>query len=330
MKETIKWGILGTGTIAKKFCTGLTSIADAEIYAVGSRSQESADRFAQQFSIPKAYASYEALANDPDVDVIYIATPHTLHMENALLCLSHNKPVLCEKPFAVNASQAAKVFDLARQKNLFVMEAFWTRFQPLASEIIRRINQGEFGEIRTARIAFGFQEELGPEGRLLNPKLAGGALLDVGIYTLSYADMIFGTVPSSLHSCAQIGPTGVDEQNAILAHYPSGGIASLQSAVTVEIPNDAQMIGTKAQIDIPEFWHAETAYITPHEGEPYEIHLPFMKNGYEYEAMEVMQCLREGKIQSDILPWSHTLQMMELLDTCRKEWGLRYPMEDKD
>ena len=180
----------------KKFCTGLTSIADAEIYAVGSRSPGKCRPICTTVFHSQGLRQLEALANDPDVDVICIATPHTLHMENALLCLSHNKPVLCEKPFAVNTSQAAKVFDLARQKNLFVMEAFWTRFQPLASEIIRRINQGEFGEIRTARIAFGFQEELGPEGRLLNPKLAGGALLDVGIYTLSYADMIFGTVPS--------------------------------------------------------------------------------------------------------------------------------------
>ncbi|MBC8570729.1 Gfo/Idh/MocA family protein [Zongyangia hominis] len=327
MKKMIKWGILGTGTIATKFCTGLCALQDAQIYAVGSRTQASADRFARRFAISKAYGSYEALASDPEVDVIYIATPHTFHMENALLCLSHNKPVLCEKPFALNAAQAEKVFDLARQKNLFVMEAFWTRFQPLATELLSRLSSGEFGAVRSVSAAFGFEEELGPQGRLLNKNLAGGALLDVGIYTLSYAGMIFGEAPSSLTSVARIGDTGVDEQNAILTQYPSGGIGCLQSAVTADIPNDAQIIATKARVDIPEFWHAETAYVFPKEGQPYEIHLPFMKNGYEYEAMEVMDCLRQGKVESDILPWSHTLQIMELLDRCREQWGLQYPQE---
>lgn len=325
MAEKIRWGILGTGGIASKFADGLTALPDAETAAVGSRTQESADRFGDKYQIPRRHSSYEALANDPDVDVIYIATPHTFHAENTRLCLEAGKAVLCEKPFAINAQEAQGMVALARQKGLFLMEAMWTRYLPIIVHVRRLIADGVIGEVRMLNADFGFRTGFNPEGRLFNPDLGGGALLDVGIYPVSLAYALFGK-PAEVKTLAGLGATGIDEQSAYLFGYPGGQLALLSSAVRTSTPHEAIIAGTDGMIRIPSWWNARQFTLTKN-GETSVIELPFHGNGYNYEAAEVMRCLREGLLESDTMSLDETLSIMGTLDAIREQWGLVYPKE---
>ena len=218
MTDTLRWGILATGSIAHKFATGIAALDDAEIVAVGSRSREGADKFADEFDIPDRHDSYEALAADPDVDAIYIATPHSLHKENMLTCLAAGKAVLCEKPFAINAREAREAIDFARERGIFLMEAMWTRYIPLMVEVRRMVADGMIGDLRMITGDFGYRAGFNAERRTFNPALGGGALLDVGIYPLSLASMLLGK-PQRIASMAELGETGVDEQSAMILGY---------------------------------------------------------------------------------------------------------------
>ncbi|MBC8570730.1 Gfo/Idh/MocA family protein [Zongyangia hominis] len=327
--KKIKWGIMGTGWIADKFCTALHACEDAEVYAVGSRTQESADKFAKQYGIPKAYPTYEALVSDPEVDVVYIATPHRLHYENALLCLNHGKAVLNEKAFTVNAKQAREIQELAKEKDLFVMEAFWPRFQPVNRELYRLIKEENLiGDIKMMKVDFVKVEDWPDEHRIYNINLAGGTMLDLGIYVLSYTARFLGPDPCEFHSVGSIGHTGVDDQTAIVMKYPDNAIAVLAAALRTKGCDDAYIYGSKGYVHVPHFWGATEATIYPEGGEPIHLDMPFIENGYEYEAMEVMQCLRDGKKQSEIMPLDETVKLMEIMDACRASWNFKYPFED--
>lgn len=212
MKKEIRWGILAPGSIAHKFVRGLELLEDAKVVAVGSRSIGRAETFAQQYGIAKAYGSYEELASDPDIDIVYVATPHSAHKECALLCLKAGKAVLCEKPFTVNTKEAEEVIQYARESKLFLMEAMWIRYLPVIIKVREWLYKGVIGEVKMLKADFGFRIEWNPEGRLLNPALAGGALLDAGIYPVSFASMVFGKQPVEIKSMSYIGTTGVDEQ----------------------------------------------------------------------------------------------------------------------
>lgn len=327
MSDKIRWGILGTGGIAHKFATGLTALSDVEIAAVGSRNQATADKFADQYSIPRRHASYEALARDPDVDAIYVSTLHNLHCENTLLCLDAGKPVICEKPFAINQGQAKRMVDRAREKKVFLMEAMWTRFLPALVRAREIIAAGTLGELRMVVADFGFRTSVNAEGRLFNPDNGGGALLDVGIYPISLASMLFGA-PASIVSQAQLGTTtGVDEQSAYLFSYAGGQLALLTSAIRTNTAHEARIYGTDGMIRIPDWWHAKELTLTLN-GKPDErIDLPFLGNGYNYEAAEVGNCVRAGKLESAVMPLDETLAIMGTLDSIRAQWGLKYPME---
>ncbi|MDA1192670.1 MAG: Gfo/Idh/MocA family oxidoreductase, partial [Candidatus Poribacteria bacterium] len=234
--DTIRWGILGTGNIAKQFARGLTALDDAKLVAVGSRTQESADKFADQFDAPRRHASYEALVNDPNVDAIYVATPHPFHCENTLLCIDAGKAVLCEKPFAINDAEAKRMIDAARSKGIFLMEAMWSRFFPLMVDVRRRIAEGEIGNVRMMTADFGFRVgTVNPKSRLFDPALGGGALLDVGVYPVSLASMVFGNA-TRIATLANLGETGVDEEAGIVLGYEGGQIAALHTAVRVTTP----------------------------------------------------------------------------------------------
>jgi len=327
MTTPIRWGILATGTIAHKFATGLQVCDDAELLAVGSRSQASADAFADEFDIPRRYASYEDLVTDPDVDVIYIATPHARHKENALLCLDHGKAVLCEKPFTINAAEARQVIERARAKQIFVMEAMWTRFIPLMVEVRRLVNEGEIGEVRMITGDFGYRAGFNPQSRAFDPALGGGGLLDVGVYPLSLASMLLGA-PERIVSMAELGQTGVDEQSAAILGYPGGALAIIYSAVRTRTPQDATILGTDGFIRIhPPFWVPTAMTLYKVGAEPQHKEIPFEGNGYNYQAHEVMTCLRAGKLESDVIPLDETLQIMQSMDAMRAQWGLTYPME---
>ena len=328
MAGKICWGILATGTIARKFAEAVRIVPDAELVAVGSRSAETAEKFGEQFNIPRRYASYEALANDPDVDVIYVATPHNFHMENTILCLEAGKAVLCEKPFAVNAGQVLRMIDVAGEKKLFLMEAMWTRFLPVIAQVRWWLGEGQIGEVWYLQADFGFRGEWNPEGRHLNPELAGGALLDVGVYTVALASMVFERPPVKIASAAHLGQTGVDEQSAMVFSYEAGELAVLFSAVRTKTPQEAVIVGTKGTIKIHSpFWCATTAAISIKEKKDETVEMPHKGNGFEYQIEEVMQCLRTGRLESDIMGLEESLEIAGTMDEIRAQWGLKYPVE---
>ena len=232
---------------------GLRSLPEAEVFAVGSRSEDSAAEFADKRNIPRRHASYEGLAADPEVDVVYIATPHPFHAENAELCLQAGKAVLCEKPFCVNAAEAERVVELAREKGLFIMEGMWTRFFPLMEEVRRLLSEGAIGEVRMLNVDFGFRADLDPASRLFDQRLGGGALLDVGVYCVSFASMVLGR-PSGFVSLPHLGETGVDEQASVVLEHEGGRLANLSIGVRTNMPQEATIMGTEAYIRIHAPW----------------------------------------------------------------------------
>ena len=327
MTDKIRWGILSTGWIAKKFAEGLSVLPDAEIVAVGSRAQETADAFGDEYGVPHRHASYEALVGDQDVDVIYIGTPHPFHKDNAILSLEAGKAVLLEKPFTINAGEAEEVIALAREKGLFLMEAMWSRYIPIIVKLRELLAEGAIGEVRMLTADLGFRSEFDPKSRLFNLELGGGALLDVGIYPISFASMVLGT-PSRIVSMAHLGQTGVDEQAGIVFGYDGGQLAILHTALQTSTAIEATVMGTKGKIRVHSAWFYGTTLTLSIEGRDDEaISLPYEGNGYNFEAAEVMRCLHEGKLESDVMPLDETLAIMQTLDTIRAQWGFKYPME---
>ena len=325
--RTIRWGILGTGDIAGQFASALQHVEGAELYAVGSRQQDSANLFADKHGIPKAYSSYQALCEDDTIDVVYIGTPHTLHQNNSLMCLEAGKAVLCEKPLAVSAAQAEEVIASARSRKLFLMEAMWTRFIPLICELRQLQGEGVIGELRMLQADFCFRADFDPQSRLFNPELAGGALLDVGIYPLSFASMLLGT-PLEIRSLASISNTGIDEQSAYLLGYANGALALLASAVRTEGAQEALLLGSEGSIRLHTPWWRPDSLSLQRPGQaPDLITRPIHGNGYNYEAAEVTRCLQEGKLESSIMPLAESLSIMRSLDRIREQIGLRYPFE---
>jgi predicted dehydrogenase len=327
MPDKIRWGILSTGNIAHKFATGLSVLPDAELIAVGSRSQASADKFGDEFNVPHRHTSYEALANDPDVDAIYVGTPHPMHAENTILCLEAGKAVICEKPFALNARQAESGIIRARELRRFLMEAMWTRFTPAMAKVRELVSADAIGEVRMLTADFGFRFGFEPKHRLLNPELGGGGLLDVGIYPVSLSFMLFGE-PTEIVSQAHLGETGVDEQAAIIFKYAGGQLAQLSCAVRTETPQEAVIMGTKGMIKIAPTWWKPERFTLKASGQSEQVfELPFTGNGYNYEAQEVMNCLRAGLLESPTMPLDETLTIVRTLDAIRAPWGLVYPGE---
>ncbi|OQA19429.1 MAG: 1,5-anhydro-D-fructose reductase [Chloroflexi bacterium ADurb.Bin360] len=357
MADITHWGILGTGAIAQQFARGLRDLPDAQLVAVGSRTAESAERFGRAFDVSHCHADYRALAEDPDVDVIYIGTPHPFHAENTLLCLRAGKAVLCEKPFALNAAEARMVIAEARTRRLFLMEAMWMRYLPAMVQVRRWLAEGVIGEVRMVVADFGFRAPFDPHSRLLDPALGGGALLDVGIYPVSLAFMVLGT-PARVTGAAHLGVTGVDEQSAWIFEYPQGQLAVLSAAVQTTMPTEARILGTKGAIHIHAPMYRPERLTLTRKGLPEfpsrlpagikslgrtlglnhlwkrlrraggsDYHFPLHGNGYNYEADEVAHCMREGRLESAIMPLDETLVIMETLDQLRAQWGLVYPGE---
>ena len=327
MSKTTRWGIMGTGSIAKSFARGLKDTPKAELIAVGSRNQENADKFGDMFSVPVKCPSYQELADFADIDAIYISTPHPFHKENTIMCLQAGKPVLCEKPFAINSQEAATMVKTARDNGVFLMEAMWSRYLPAMQRILKWLDDGVIGEVRWISADFGFRANFDPQSRLFNPELGGGALLDVGIYVTSFASFVLGPHPNKIHALATMGSTGVDEQNTLLLGYDNGSMAVLTSAVRTATPHEARIVGTKGKIIIqPPFYRAEKATLTVDEHVE-EIQLNINGNGYSYEAIEVGRCLNKGLLESSIMPLDETVAIMKILDDARAQWGLTYPTE---
>jgi len=327
MTERLRWGILGTGLIARLFTSDLT-LTGHTVSAVGSRTQESADAFAAANGIPRAHGSYEELVSDPEVDVVYISTPHPFHAEGALLALSHGKHVLVEKPFTLNEAEARQVVDLAAEKGLIVLEAMWTRWLPHMLRIRDLIASGALGEVRALIADHDQKLPSDPEHRLQNPALGGGALLDLGIYPVSFAWDVFGA-PASVHAISSPTPTGVDRQTAIILGYPGGEQAVLHTQLDARGPSTAVIIGTEARIEIAPVWYNPTSFLLIDSDdkvlERFDLEVP--GRGMQFQADELERLVAEGRGTDDVLPPEETVAIMGTLDEVRRQIGLRYPGE---
>ena len=325
--QPVRWGIIGTGHIAGKFAADLTAMPEARLVAVGSRSQAGAESFGARWGAPRCHASYAALAQDPEVEAVYVAVPHPFHAENALLCLEAGKAVLCEKPFALNAAQAAEVIRRARARKLLVMEGMWTRAFPVMARLRQLLADGAVGRVRLVAADFSFRCQSSLEGRLFNRALGGGALLDVGIYPVSLASMILGA-PAQIFSGAEIGPSGVDYQAAMIFRYGNGAAAALFAGLRADTPSDAEIIGESGSIKVHDvWWKPSRMTVTRAGGKTEHFDMPYAGNGFHFEAAEFMNCLRQGRLESALMPLEETLSIMKTLDAVRAPWGLRYPGE---
>lgn len=323
--EKIRWGIISTGGIATAFAKAINFLDDAELVAVGSRSQASADAFGDEHGIPNRYDSYEALVNDPDVDVVYIGTPHTFHYENMLLALNAGKHVLCEKAFTINTKEAQECINLAREKNLFLMEAMWMYFIPSIVKLRELLAEGIIGDVLMVQAHFNMLLDLDPQSRIMNPELGGGAMLDVGIYPISFARMVLG-LPNNIYSHVELSETGVDLQAGLLFAYDDGKSALLSMGVHSHMPNNAIIKGTKGYIEVhPNFWHPTELSIHVAGDAARTLEIGYDSTGLNYEAQEVHKCIRAGKTESDIMPLDLSLRTMKLMDGLRDDWGVTYP-----
>jgi predicted dehydrogenase len=327
MGDKFRWGIIGPGRIAQKFAQGLQVIAEARLQAVASTNGERAQAFADQYNAQKAYSSYEAMLNDPQVDAVYIATPLNFHYDNARICLEAGKPVLCEKPLTVNATQAQALCELARAKSIFLMEALWTRFHPAYQQVRRWLDDGAVGEIRLLDSTMGFNKPKDPQDRLFNPNLAGGALLDLGVYPIAISQWVMGKNPTAFQVKSHFSDTGVDDLTCATLQYGEGAFSQFSCNFLTDNQNEFIIYGTQGAIRIHPFYWLSTrvSLLTPDREET--IQCPFRASGFEYEAEEVMRCVRDGKLESDIMPHAHTLANMSLMDDIRQEIGLVYPFE---
>lgn len=325
--KTIRWGILSTGSIANTFAkTAAQMNGEIEIGAVASRSLPSAQAFAQTYGIKKAYGSYEQLAADPDIDIVYVATPHSRHFEDMMLLLTNGKHILCEKSFTVTADEARWIYNFAKEKNLLVIEAFWTKFLPIYRELEQRLASGVIGDIRMVTAQYGYQTSPTRHQRKMNPDLAGGALLDIGVYCIGFAAMILGYKPDEIKSLMHINEVGTDTQDAILLRYGNAS-AVLTSAIGINAPVNAAIFGTLGRVDVENFKNPEAFTIVLDSGDAERFELPFDVNGYEYQMREAIRCLNEGRIQSDIMTPKQSIAVMKIMDKARAKGGLRFPFE---
>jgi len=327
VSEKLRWGIIGTGLIADLFVTDLLANGFT-VSAVGSRTEGSAAAFAERFGIPTAHASYEALVADPEVDVVYVATPHPYHVANATIALEAGKHVLVEKPFTLNATEAASIVDLAEKNNLVVLEAMWTRFLPHMIRLRELIAEGVIGDVRTVIADHNQNLPSDPKHRLQDPHLGGGALLDLGIYPISFAWDMLGA-PSSVSAIAAKTPTGVDRQTAVVLGYADGQQALIHTALDTAGPNAASVIGTKGWVAVDRVFYEPTAFtVYDLDGaivERYESSVS--DRGMQYQAAELERIVAAGLLAGDMLPPRETVGIMTTLDEIRAQIGLVYPGE---
>jgi predicted dehydrogenase len=312
--SALRWGILGTGLIAHTFASDLRLTESGAVAAVGSRSQSSADRFADEFGVERRHSSYESLVADPDIDVVYVATPHPMHCDNAVLALRAGKPVLVEKPFAMNAQESIEMVKVAREMGLFAMEAMWTRFLPHIAVIRDWIKRGVLGEIVTVMADHGqwFAED--PEFRLFAPELGGGALLDLGVYPVSFASMILGA-PDRIVALIDPAFTGVDAQTSMLFGYESSAQAVLTCTLRAKSPTRAAIVGTNARIEIDgRFYGPASVTLIPRSGEPTRVESDHEGHGLRHQADEVARCLAAGELESPLMSLDESISIMQTMD----------------
>ena len=320
-------GIIGAGWIAEKMAQAIAPLKDIEVYAIASRSIQKAESFAKEYNIPKAYGSYAEMVTDPQVDLVYIATPHSHHFEHSMLALESGKPVLVEKAFTANAAQAEKLIQTAKEKGVFITEAIWTRYMPLSHKVKEIMESGIIGEPRiiTATLCYMMENK----ERIVRADLGGGALLDLGVYALNFARMYFGTDIVRTVSNCHLGPTGMDMHESISLSFADGRMANLQSGALCLNDRQGIISGTEGYIRIDNINCPESIEVWRN----YELVQKFEKpadmvNGYEYQVIECKRCIEKGLTESPMMPHEETVSIMKQMDSLRKEWGVRYPFDD--
>lgn len=332
----LRWGIMGAGIIAEKMAKAIIETPGSSLLAVASKSPEKASSFAAKYSLEQradvAPLTYQTLCAHPDIDVVYIATTHNFHFENGMMALSAGKHVLIEKPFAVNAAQARKLQALAREKGLFLMEGLWTRCLPAMHLLKQMLDDGEIGEVKAIHITFGSMASARYQQRLYSLELAGGVTLDMGIYPLSVACFLLGSLPTEVQSMARFRESGVDEMAQYMLRFSGDRFANLLSSFSLRLPNEALVFGSEGRVQFPNF-HQGNAFEVLHYADNGAIaerkwHRPKQAdNGFVHEVEEVMRCIHAGKLESDLMPLDESIAMMQIMDGMREGWGLKYPFE---
>lgn len=323
--STVRWGVVGTGGIASAFVEDLHFVEGAAAVAVGSRAQKSADRFAAEHSLGRAHPTYEELVTDDEVDVVYVATPHPGHHAAAMLAIEAGKAVLVEKPFTMDAAEAESLVTAARDRGVFLMEAMWARFVPWAVRLRELLADGTLGEVREVIADHGQWFPQDASHRLFAPELGGGALLDLGVYPVSFASMVLGT-PSLVTAVSDPAFTGVDATTSMLMQYAGGAHAVLTATLTAAGPTTAAVIGTDARVQVDGPFYTPTGFtLTRRDGTSERFDQPVQGRGMWCEAAEVVRCLREGRLESDVMPLDETVAIMATMDEVRRQIGLTYP-----
>jgi len=314
--KKIRWGIIGTGNIAHSFANDFDYCTNGELFAVASRSMDKAIAFSSKYQIEQAHGSYEALYTDSNIDVVYIATPHNFHLKNASDALNCQKAVLCEKPITVNPAECIQLIEVAKSTNTYLMEAMWTYFLPPIVTAKKWINDGRIGRVQQLKAAFGIKAKYDPEGRLFNPDLAGGALLDIGIYPIALAWLIYGQMPGQISVTSKMAVTGVDQEETMIFTYESGAKADLTASLLSKMPNEAVIIGEYGYIRIPDFFMANKCHLYNNKDEIIESFNDARKSvGYNFEIDSVNQDLLSGKKQSEIVPLATSLKLQEIMSS---------------
>ena len=326
MKKKYNWAILGCGKIARKFVQDLSLLENAHLYAAASRSLDNAKQFANDLSFEKAYGSYMEMVQDPDVDIVYIATPHAMHMTHSILCLEHKKAVLCEKAFAMNTNEVDNMIQVSKENNTFLMEAFWTIFSAKFIKVMELSQEKELGQLKFVKSDFMFKADFDPDKRLYNIDLGAGSLLDIGIYPIFRSLMLLGK-PTSIKTMANIRSNGVEDSISMLFGYDNGAMAVLTSSFESSCNNETELCfehGFIKFIREPEF-----PILIERNGVQEEVYIEQPKGmGYELEAKHVMECLDQGLIESPVLPLNKSRELMEILDAVRKDAGIVFPKHD--
>ncbi|MEM6379973.1 MAG: Gfo/Idh/MocA family oxidoreductase [Bacteroidota bacterium] len=325
--RTINWGIIGLGNIAHQFVKDLSLVTSAKLMAVASRTASKAQAFADQYGAVKAYGSYQDLIEDRDIDIIYIATPHDSHLQWCIEGMSKGKHVLCEKPLAVNAMQVEAIIAAAKGVSTFIMEAFWTRFNPSIVETLKRIKRGDLGEVNYINADFTFYRDDPLDSRMLNANLAGGSLLDMGVYPVFLAYLILGK-PQEILALGHQHQTGADLQTAAILKYPNG-VANLMSGFRSQSDMRAKICGTKGSIILEPIWHETQGlqFLNNRTQNWESVLLPTSGKGFVHEIEECHQCIQGGKNQSDLWRLSDSLEILRITDEIRRQIGVRYPFE---
>lgn len=323
MRKKINWGIIGLGNIAHKFTADLKLSDNCHLHGVASRNIHKAKAFSTKFKANKYYGSYEELANDPEIDIVYIATPHTFHFENAMMCLKYNKAVLCEKPMGINSHEVKTMIKEAKSRQLFLMEALWTRFIPATEKLIELLNDKVIGELSFLRADFGFKADMNLKSRLFDKKLGGGSLLDIGIYPI-YLSLLTLGLPTDIKAMASMTENYVDASCSVLCIYKNGVKANIKSSIEVELPVEAYIYGNDGIIKLHQPFHSSEKITISKKTRIETLDIKYTGNGYYHEIEEVNKCLFNRETESTKLPHKTTTELIMLIDKIKDEIGLKY------